>query len=781
MEAPVSPPKEVDGQEEELQGPGTPSSSSTATGLTRQAGSASAIGSEHLNVPITIGSNGVLYRPLNTSQREIRVVFLPAGSLDEPLHLRLMTISLAAQGKYQYTGLSYAWGDDAPATEEIRVNGIAVNITKNLHQALRNISAIIDCPEPDCGDDIDYRTPDLATHLRQSLAATRIGPDEQKETFDCVGTCLWVDSLCINQSDVNERNQQVQVMSDIFSNAFQVISWLGCDEQAELALKTIGMLGAGVEKNKASGIIWSDATFLNEIPALHNQDPELKPDDNYPLRNRFWDSLTKLNDNLYWQRVWIAQEVVLASHVWFMSRGEAVHEQLFSMFLGWQAKIQRSPPDKPGMMDPNIWWRLTSRNNLNVLWITRLMNLRYSLSNAGRQNKLFVLPDGSYDQSTPAEPIISTIDLQSTEPRDKVYALLGMYEPGLQVDYQKTPSEVYEDFFRFRLEKTGQPFLLAVSGMPVDGSAASSDHRPSWVPDFHMLSTNSDKQETFRLFLPALTFPGNGGAGRVKDGAVGAAKVSVEGRSLRLSALPCGNIATIEGAPAYDRFAKLCTQFVGITKPRKPYPSGIPRLRAIYELFLWQAAWNSTGVGQSFAEMHQLFDRYIPPFLRYVVNRALKRPIQRNDFASELSIMTLSVYTGIEVGEEFLDDIQEELFGDLPLPAEWEGRTDEEILYSSWDERAKLHDITFDVSANWVLQSCAVFQTSAGYLGVGPLGLKESDLLIVIPEYPYPTALRLVDGKWRHVGPCYIVGMMEGEMLSELDEGAVKLQQYMIY
>jgi hypothetical protein len=38
---------------------------------------------------------------------------------------------------------------------------------------------------------------------------------------------LWIDALCIDQSDAQERTHQVEIMSEIFGRADSVISWLG--------------------------------------------------------------------------------------------------------------------------------------------------------------------------------------------------------------------------------------------------------------------------------------------------------------------------------------------------------------------------------------------------------------------------------------------------------------------------------------------------------------------------------------------------------------------------
>ena len=42
---------------------------------------------------------------------------------------------------------------------------------------------------------------------------------------------LWIDYLCIDQSDVEERSLQVRIMGDVFSRAARVIIWLGEETQ----------------------------------------------------------------------------------------------------------------------------------------------------------------------------------------------------------------------------------------------------------------------------------------------------------------------------------------------------------------------------------------------------------------------------------------------------------------------------------------------------------------------------------------------------------------------
>jgi Heterokaryon incompatibility protein (HET) len=86
-----------------------------------------------------------------------------------------------------YFGLSYVWGD-ASAQKEIEVDGKIVQVGQNLYEALRALREI---------------------------------PEIQ------MGTRVWIDALCINQQDIEERDVEVKRMADIYTRSLRVISWLG--------------------------------------------------------------------------------------------------------------------------------------------------------------------------------------------------------------------------------------------------------------------------------------------------------------------------------------------------------------------------------------------------------------------------------------------------------------------------------------------------------------------------------------------------------------------------
>lgn len=110
---------------------------------------------------------------------EMRLLVLEPGTQNSFVRCKLYTCS--QNDRIPYQALSYTWGDPTKV-QSIDCNGEDMQIASNLHQALLHLC-----------------------HPRR----TRI---------------LWIDALCINQDDSNERGQQVQLMREIYAQATQVIA-----------------------------------------------------------------------------------------------------------------------------------------------------------------------------------------------------------------------------------------------------------------------------------------------------------------------------------------------------------------------------------------------------------------------------------------------------------------------------------------------------------------------------------------------------------------------------
>lgn len=138
------------------------------------------------------------YKALSVEKREFRILtILPdeAEGLEGPI----IDCSLRHEFLFsppEYRALSYCWGDKGD-TRPISIDEHTVQVTTNLEAALRELKAK------------GYTT-------------------------------LWIDALCINQEDMDERAIQVQWMHLIFSRALMVVGWLGVDcDSAGLAFEAL--------------------------------------------------------------------------------------------------------------------------------------------------------------------------------------------------------------------------------------------------------------------------------------------------------------------------------------------------------------------------------------------------------------------------------------------------------------------------------------------------------------------------------------------------------------
>lgn len=207
------------------------------------------------------------YDPLPTAGHS-RILKLDPGTPSQPLTCSLETLRL--KNAPQYEALSYAWGNP-DRNFVLTCDGKELRITESLDKALRRL-----------------RHP---KHL-------------------CT---LWIDQLCIDQENVDERSQQVQIMRDIYSSASQVLSWLGPDDhnQATLAKELIAKLST-VEMDE-------HARLKTERFPHFPEDQELVRLGLPKRASSTWRALDTMLRLPYFERIWIVQEVEVASGVTMLS------------------------------------------------------------------------------------------------------------------------------------------------------------------------------------------------------------------------------------------------------------------------------------------------------------------------------------------------------------------------------------------------------------------------------------------------------------------------------
>lgn len=407
-------------------------------------------------------SNGPYFRILT---------LLPSATEVSIIQCRLNTVALS--DNTQYEALSYCWGD-AANKRAIECNGITFMATENLHAALIKLR------------------------------------------FRDKPRILWVDAICINQANLVERAQQVQHMQHIYHQATQVIVWLGPEyEGSELAFSLSERIAKGWVKLRNDTLVgrWKDplevikedwakrsllrshsrmeqlwghevagdaGSVLTEDPGWRSKSHE-PPDPPEPpvsiiqnvgredgtmvsilitaaFEDEFY-AFMKLIRRAWWTRSWIVQEICLAREV-ILACGDAT--------TSWDAL--------------SIAVLVTHEGGSGDMMATTLSN-GYALSLIRSKAKR-----GHSGESLDLLEILEEYrSLDATDPRDKVYAFLGLVPPTstthLQIkpDYQIDKIECFLQAALTCLRQRDNLDLLSIERYPSSGLASSL---PSWVPDW---------------------------------------------------------------------------------------------------------------------------------------------------------------------------------------------------------------------------------------------------------------------------------------------------------
>jgi hypothetical protein len=289
---------------------------------------------------------------------------------------------------------------------------------------------------------------------------------------------LWIDQICIWQDSLAERNAQVSRMSQIFTSARKVVVWLGdhCDDsQAGMQLADQLRLLCTANRGKA------DASLL-ETPGL-------------PRRgDKKWKALAAILHRPWFWRTWIVQEIVLNPVVELVLGGSTLlwsDLEAIVTVLDWPASAH-------AYHDPttNAWELPFSR-------INRIRRKHQQLKSSDLGSEGAKARHWDCDKSDDMELLdllLMSRDLGATDPRDKVYALLGLSNHELQPDYECSAEHIFTEFAMHTIgEATGLAKLTshglripsqtkaarqALILLSCSGYHNSSLVLQSWVPDW---------------------------------------------------------------------------------------------------------------------------------------------------------------------------------------------------------------------------------------------------------------------------------------------------------
>ena len=302
-------------------------------------------------------------RPKNTAQ--VRELF--KKKLDDELVKTLWA------GRWiwgDFCAISYLCGDPV-TSKQVIVDGIKISVTDNLFDVLESLW--------------------LGYGPRIALA----------------DPLLWVDALCINQNDLDERNREVRRMGSIYGQAFQVVGWLGC--RGEYILDGVDFIKR-VSQTKISAIRESSVTHHKEVTNYREEDwlaAVLGVIETSQERHvlGFADILA----SPYWTRLWILQEANLGQEqIIFAGSGYDLSRFEFEATLRsfQSSKIRRS-------FEP-FWSRSQTFDSFAG---------QKKLSEGLIQVRTMI-----EESKTQETSILETASqLEQSDPKDKIFAILSCY------------------------------------------------------------------------------------------------------------------------------------------------------------------------------------------------------------------------------------------------------------------------------------------------------------------------------------------------------------------
>ncbi|KAI0968156.1 HET-domain-containing protein [Xylaria arbuscula] len=312
-----------------------------------------------------------------------------------------------------YEALSYEWGSpEKDETIEIEVSIVMDENMSHNNSACRHLPI----------------TSNLAVALRHVRFHDR-------------PRTLWIDAVCIDQSNSQERSAQVQRMGEIFSLANSVVAWLGPSfTGSRLALNTLRRIGERLEVSNTIYIFPSPQCFGQDGQVMFAQLPTMDE----------LDTIAQLCKVPYFARLWVVQELVLASAKSVVKCG-----------------------------DDGVPWPFFRRAMLHIVsWRDSIPDQRYRA----------ISPVINICSSPPAISLPTLLYNHHyrgcADARDKVYACMNLLDPAVRkhivADYSKSTLDVFKEVF---LGFLGREERLAQ--LPYAGNCTlPASAWPTWLPDW---------------------------------------------------------------------------------------------------------------------------------------------------------------------------------------------------------------------------------------------------------------------------------------------------------
>lgn len=361
------------------------------------------------------------YNHLAHPKSTIRILTLFPGSFEDPICCQLSHVDLNQSTLDHYEAVSYAWGDQL-FLHSIYLCNEELETSKSVRSSRF------------CELRVVYSVYGALRQFRHENASRK----------------LWIDGICINQKDLQERGHQIQLMRNIYCHARSVLVWLGDYEQAPYSFRKLDSVIVAAAFRHVADI---GSYFLGDgVPAV-SEDVFL--------------TLVTIYQRPWFRRLWVLQEVLLprgpidaclgsqSVDLWKLVQAAVYADRAYADFRALALK---------DTFDISVWMG------------------PFSLRHVQRSLDSIAFAHMTVPQRAIQVLLATSGRFYCSDEHDKIYGLLGLIgdvaaSSDLEPDYTKPVSEFYVDLARYLILASGTLVILAGAI-----SHPEEPNLPSWVP-----------------------------------------------------------------------------------------------------------------------------------------------------------------------------------------------------------------------------------------------------------------------------------------------------------
>ncbi|RBR09733.1 hypothetical protein FVER53590_11786 [Fusarium verticillioides] len=587
-----------------------------------------------------------------------------------------------------------------------------------------------------------FFTPQGSIPITASLASIlrRLRDEEKSHIY-------WADGLCINQSDMAEKEVQVSLMGIIYSSAIKVLCHIG--EETENSTIILDAMERYWKRNIRRGLVLGQgdslmlsgesAAKLLDIPYPTDEEADAIED----VKGGEWPArYLEFISAPWFHRLWVVQEFVLGRHV-LMIVGRR-HIPWGRLWVGtlWFKGV-KWPWDPVKFTNEDLVSLFTSYNSMCLVRSTRLIDLNTSHGREFNDIAQALLNGLEMNQVSLSVSMVLFSSHGCSVPRDRYFGILGMVVEhdkekalSLRPDYTCPMRDITMRFWKYALQTHAGGSLLLCAGLP-----GRAEEYPSWTRD---LSAPKPMKHVW-MGRPVCT-PGHAAGGPADTWSICFSK---------------------------DDNDQCFVQGFHIDDITDMSPNGASDPFNLVALALWiQEAFNFfTGPESSVGDLDTLYPLTSDP----VREAALKVMLDYNEqdtMSPDDEEFKALLRMGLSLPSvAFSKDAENKTTGE---DAEETEATEEEtimgrIISGFQDERSTLWELCFRIHK---VRGLGFYKTKKGLFALLPKFTRPGDSICIIKGCGLPLVLRRSvthHDSYELVGGGYVYGVMNGEMLEKPD------------